>query len=152
MNTSKPIAAISPARIESTKLTFSRGSRAIIQVNSSHDTSVAISMEKIQNSQSKTTNCGMPSHFSSAAMGAAWPTVVSPTVATMTANVPTMASRSESLLRTKPGDSIWVSHHISVNAWRRCDIQPSPAHTAVARPITPTDVRASIAEFINSCS
>lgn len=152
MNTSKPTAAISPARIESTKLTFSRGRRAIIHVNSSHDTKVAIRIEKSQNSQSNTANCGTPSHFSNAAIGAAWPTVVSATVARITANVPTIASRSENLLRTKPGDSTCESHHISVSACRRCDIQPSPAHTAVTRPMTPTEVRASMAEFINSCS
>ena len=66
----------------------------------------------------------------------------------ITTNVPNIANRSDSLLRTKPGDSMRRSHHISVNACRRCDIQLRPAQAAVARPMTPTDARASIAEFI----
>ena len=55
-------------------------------------------------------------------------------------------------MRTKPRESGGWSHHISVNASRRCDIQPRPAHAAVARPMTPTDARAWIAEFIKSTS
>jgi len=70
----------------------------------------------------------------------------------VTTNVPTIAIRSETLLRTKPGESMRCSHHISVNACRRRDIQPRPTQAAVARPMTPTDARAWIAEFIRSTS
>ena len=58
----------------------------------------------------------------------AWPSAVSATVATITTNVDTIANRSDSLVRTKPGDSMRAAHHISVNASRRC------AHPAQARP------------------
>jgi hypothetical protein len=50
LNASKPIAAIKPAFMESTTLTDSRGSRPIIQVNSTHATNIEITMERTRKS------------------------------------------------------------------------------------------------------
>ncbi|CFS17926.1 Uncharacterised protein [Mycobacterium tuberculosis] len=99
MNSSKPTAAINPARAAVTKPTGSRGSRPIIQVNSTHDTSTDTSTEMPRKISSNTENWGISSHLSTAAIGLAWPSTVSAMVATITTNVPTMAARSDSLVR-----------------------------------------------------
>ena len=52
-------------------LTDSRGSRAIIQVNSIHDTSNETNIETSWKIASNTEYSGIPSHFSTAAIGAA---------------------------------------------------------------------------------
>ncbi|CNV33969.1 Uncharacterised protein [Mycobacterium tuberculosis] len=82
-----------------TKPTGSRGSRPIIQVNSTHDTSTDTSTEMPRKISSNTENWGISSHLSTAAIGLAWPSTVSAMVATITTNVPTMAARSDSLVR-----------------------------------------------------
>src|ERR1700744_2316011 len=145
LKSSKPIAAINPARIEATRLTFSRGSRAIIQVNSSQETNHDTNSEITLKIRSNTENSGIPNHLSTADIGAVWVSALNATVAMSTTNVPSIANRSDTLLRTKPGESMRCSHHISVSACRRCDIQPRPAQAAVAIPMTPTDARASMA-------
>ena len=75
---------------------------------------------------------------------------VNATVTIIAAKRPTIAIRSESLVRRKPGRSWRSKPHIWLSASRRLAIQPSPAHAAVANPMMPTDVRDSIAESINS--
>ncbi len=78
------------------------------------------------------------------------PRAVSATVTTIAVKRPTMAIRSESLVRRKPGGSWRCCPHIWLNASRKLAIQPSPAHAAAANPMIPTDVRDSIAESISS--
>src|ERR1700690_1508275 len=138
--------------MEATRLTDSRGSRPIVQVNSNHATSTDTKMEIPRKIQSNTENSGIPSHLSTASIGVVWPRALRARVTRITKNIHSMARRSDNLVRTKPGESTGCSHHISVNAARRCDIQLRPAQAAVVRPMTPTDARARIAEFTKSNS
>ena len=147
LNTSKPTAAINPARTELRKLTDSRGSRAMIQVNSSqeikhrHQTATP----RAAATPIPGTSC-RPSHSSTCFITSELPSTVSAMVMTM---------RDE---HAEHGDEIgqlgahearrFVAHppHIWLSASRRLAIQPRPAHAAVARPMMPTDVRDWIAD------
>ena len=133
LNTSKPMAASSPARAAARIGTGRRGSLAIIAVNITHATRT--------DSASDTPRNG-PASLSAGSAAA-----VRPRVSRVARNTDTSAPISETLVLTNPAVSVGCPH-TSVSAIRRFDIHPSPAHSAVARPITPTEVRESMAESI----
>ncbi|BBZ62133.1 hypothetical protein MMON_34340 [Mycolicibacterium monacense] len=120
----------------------------MIHVKSNHDTSSDTSSEAIRSPMLSPGSSGIASHFRILRMSPRSPRAVIAIVTASARNVDTSASRSESLVRRKPGRSPRCRPHIWLSASRRLAIQPRPAHAAVARPIRPTEVRESIAAFI----
>src|ERR1700744_3065024 len=99
LNSSKPIAASSAARIELTKGTGYLGNRAINQPNTNHDNRNDTNTETARNIASNPGRSSTPSSFSSRPIGAAPASALSASVAKMATNDHTIAVRSENLVR-----------------------------------------------------
>src|SRR5271170_6436425 len=119
------MAARNAARIELAKLTGSLGSRAIIQLNTNHDSSTDISIDTPRRIASSTGALWIPSHPNTLPIGVASASALSANVARMATNDDTIAPRSENLVRTKPRDAS-SCFHISLSAVRRLAIQFRP--------------------------
>src|SRR5689334_9255923 len=124
----------------------------MIHMNSTHEIRIDASSDATRSAKPTPGTSCTPNHSNTWRITFLLPNAVSAMVMTIATNKPTMATRSDSLVRMNPGESWRIRPHIWVSASRRFAIQPSPAQAAVAKPMMPTEVRESIADSISLTS